>query len=60
MPICHVTFAVTAGPLEIHQIHAQDREQAIQLATDWARHILDTVEHAMCLGEVLKAEEVAP
>ena len=60
MPVYSVKFAVTAVPMTICRIHAEDQAQAIAAARDWAMHILQTVEHTVALGEVLEVEEVGP
>jgi hypothetical protein len=49
-----------AVPITIRRMHAEDQEQAIQHARDWAHPVLATVEHTIALGEVLEAEEVGP
>ena len=54
-----MTFAVTAAPITIRRIHAEDQEQAIQHTREWAVDILQHVEHGVSLGELLEAEEVA-
>jgi len=60
MPVYSVQFAVTAAPITISRIHAEDQAQAIAAAQDWATHVLQTVGHACALGELLEATEVAP
>jgi hypothetical protein len=60
MPVYAVQFAVTALPITICRIHAEDQDQAIQKAREWALHILEQTEHTVVLGALLAAEEVEP
>jgi hypothetical protein len=60
MLVYSVQFAVTAVPIAIRRMHAEDQAQAIHHARDWAPHVLATVEQTVALGEGLEAEEVGP